>query len=115
MCLIYICSSHWLPWVGYGVSVGVILVLLAVTWTHYIWTKLKDPHEEQDYIAEPTNKLLNLLYQASLKVVWSAITRTVLYMAICISMSVCTMLELVSLTLINLQHLNTAEANALFF
>ncbi|PNF42986.1 hypothetical protein B7P43_G09584 [Cryptotermes secundus] len=88
-------SSHWMPWAGFGVSLGVILVLLPLTWTHYIWNKLKDPHEEQDYIPEPTNKLLNLLYQASLKVVWSVSTRTVLYLIICISLTICTMLEMV--------------------
>jgi hypothetical protein len=87
-----------MPWVGYGVSVGVILVLLPLTWTHYMWTKLKDPHEEQDYIPEPRNKLINLLYQASLKVVWSASTRTVLYLVVCVSLTICTMLELVSLS-----------------
>jgi hypothetical protein len=88
-----------MPWVGYGVSVGVILVLLPLTWTHYIWNKLKDPHEEQDYIPEPSNKLLSLLYQASLKVVWSGITRTILYVVVCVSLTICTMLELVGLSL----------------
>ncbi|XP_021926488.1 adenylate cyclase type 2 isoform X2 [Zootermopsis nevadensis] len=87
-------SSHWMPWVGYGVSLGVIFMLLPLTWTHYMWTKLKDPHEEQDYIPEPRNKFLNLLYQASLKVVWSAGTRTAIYLVVCISLTICTMLEL---------------------
>ncbi|XP_069698039.1 adenylate cyclase type 2-like isoform X1 [Periplaneta americana] len=88
-------SSHWMPWIGYGVSVGVIVTLLPLTWTHYIWNKYKDPHEEQDHIPEPRNKLLKLLYRASLKVVWSASTRTILYLVMCISLTVCTMLELI--------------------
>jgi hypothetical protein len=98
-----------MPWAGFGVSLGVILVLLPLTWTHYIWNKLKDPHEEQDYIPEPTNKLLNLLYRASLKVVWSVSTRTVLYLIVCISLIVCTMLELVGVlisTFFNIQMQN---------
>jgi hypothetical protein len=74
---------------------GLILVLLPLTWTHYIWNKLKDPHEERDYIPEPSNKFLSFLYQASLKVVWSASIRTVLYLIVCVSLTVCTMLELV--------------------
>jgi hypothetical protein len=88
-----------MPWAGFGVSLGVTLVLLPLTWTHYIWNKLKDPHEEQDYIPEPTNKLLNFLYQASLKVVWSVSTRTALYLIVCFSLIVCTVLELVCLSL----------------
>ncbi|KAJ4431593.1 hypothetical protein ANN_20192 [Periplaneta americana] len=91
-------SSHWMPWIGYGVSVGVIVALLPLTWTHYIWNKYKDPHEEQDHIPEPRNKLLKLLYRASLKVVWSASTRTILYLVMCVSLTVCTMLELVCIT-----------------
>jgi len=88
-------SSRWLPWIGYGITGGLILALLPFTWTHYIWNKLKDPDEEQDEIREPSNRFLCFLYKASLKVVWSASTRTVLYLVVCVSLTVCTMLELV--------------------
>ena len=94
--LYFFFSSHWTPWVGYGVSIAVFLVLLPLTWTHYLWNKLKDPHQEQDTVPEPKNKILKLLYRASLKVVWSAGTRTILYLIMCICLLVCTMLELVS-------------------
>ena len=89
-------SSHSLPWIGYGITVGLILALLPLTWTHYIWNKLKDPYEEQDNIPEPSNRFLSLLYRASLKVVWSASARTVLFLLVCVSLTVCTMLEVVS-------------------
>jgi hypothetical protein len=75
--------------------VGLILALLPLTWTHYVWNKLKDPYEEQDNILEPSNKFLRFLDRASLKVVWSASTRTVIYLVVCVSLTVCTMLELV--------------------
>ena len=88
-------SSHTLPWIGYGITAGLILALLPLTWTHYVWNKLKDPYEEQDNIPQPNNRFLRFLYQASLKVVWSASTRTVLYLVVCVSMTVCTVLELV--------------------
>ena len=88
-------SSHSLPWIGYGITGALILALLPLTWTHYIWNKLKDPYEEQDNIHEPSNGFLCFLYRTSLKVVWSASTRTVLYLVVCVSLTVCTMLELV--------------------
>ncbi|PSN48742.1 hypothetical protein C0J52_08911 [Blattella germanica] len=88
-------SSHWSPWVGYGVSIAVLLILLPLTWTHYIWNKFKDPHEEQDSIPEPRNKILKLLYRASLRVVWSAATRTILYLIMTLSLIVCALLELI--------------------
>jgi hypothetical protein len=88
-------SSRSLLWIGYGITVGLILALLPLTWTHYVWNKLKDPYEEQDNILEPSNKFLRFLYRASLKVVWSASTRTVIYLVVCVSLTVCTMLELV--------------------
>jgi len=88
-------SSHSLPWIGYGITVGLILALLPFTWTAYIWNKLKDRLEEQDNIPEPSNRFLCFLYQTSLKVVGSAIIRTVLYLVVCVGLTVCTMLELV--------------------
>jgi len=88
-------SSRSLLWIGYGITVGLILALLPFTWTHYIWKKCKDPYEEQDDILEPSNKFLRFLYLTSLKVVWSASTRIVIYMVVCVSLTVCTMLELV--------------------
>jgi hypothetical protein len=88
-------SSHWLPWIGYGITVGLILALLPLTWTYCIWNKLKDRYEEQEHIPEPSNKYLRFLYKASHKVVLSPSIRTVLYLVVCISLTVCTMLELV--------------------
>jgi len=88
-------SSHWLPWVGYGITVGLILALLPFTWTAYIWNKLKDRYEEQDNIPEPSNRFLCFLYQTSLKVIRNASIRTVLCLVVCVSLTVCTMLELV--------------------
>ncbi|KAJ9579599.1 hypothetical protein L9F63_004784, partial [Diploptera punctata] len=88
-------SSHWSPFVGYGLSIAVFLVLLPLTWTHYLWNKFKDPHEEQDTIPEPKNKFLKLLYRASLRVVWSASIRTLLYLIMCFCLTVCTLLELI--------------------
>jgi adenylate cyclase len=88
-------SSHSLPWIGYGITVGLILALLPFTWTAYIWNKLKDRLEEQDNIPEPSNRFLCFLYQTSLKVVGSAIIRTVLYLVVCVGLTVCTMLELI--------------------
>jgi len=88
-------SSRWLPWIGYGITMGLILALLPFTWTAYIWNKLKEPFEEQENIPKPSNRFLCFLYQASLKVVGSASIRTVLYLVVCVGLTVCTMLELV--------------------
>nr|CAD7455611.1 unnamed protein product [Timema tahoe] len=88
-------SDHWMPWAGFGVAICLLLSLLPLTWSHYIWNKWQDPHQELEVINDPRNRLVMFLYKSSLKVVWSSPTRIFLYLIMCSTLTGCAMLELV--------------------
>ncbi|XP_074115513.1 adenylyl cyclase X D isoform X2 [Cotesia typhae] len=80
---------------GYIFVLLFLIALLPFTWTHFIWNRCQDPHDEQDgHIPQPRNKLIHFMYQTSIKVVWSAILRTVLYLAITIMLATCAMFDM---------------------
>nr|CAD7589162.1 unnamed protein product [Timema genevievae] len=87
-------SDHWMPWAGFGVAICLLLSLLPLTWSHYIWNKWQDPHQELEVINDPRNRLVMFLYKSSLKVVWSSPTRIFLYLIMCSTLTGCAMLEL---------------------
>lgn len=88
---------HWIAWSGFGISASLLTALLPLTWAHFIWNAHKDPHQEMDHIPEPVNKFLRFLYRGSLKVVWSACIRTLLYIIVCLLLTVCAMADVVSI------------------
>lgn len=72
-----------------------LIALLPFTWTHFIWNRYQDPHDEHDgHIPQPRNKLIHFMYQSSIKVVWSAVLRTVLYLVITIMLAICAMFDM---------------------
>ncbi|XP_012259687.2 adenylate cyclase type 2-like isoform X2 [Athalia rosae] len=80
---------------GYAITVAFLLLLLPFTWLHYAWTRWKDPHEENEgHVPQPQNRLLLFMYQTSVKVVWSALLRTSLYLVITIMLAACAMVDM---------------------
>ncbi|XP_044014942.1 adenylate cyclase type 2-like isoform X3 [Aphidius gifuensis] len=64
-------------------------------WMHFVWNRCKDPHDEHEgHIPQPKNKLLQFMYQTSIKVVWSALLRTTLYLIITIMLAICAMFDM---------------------
>ncbi|XP_051172100.1 adenylate cyclase type 2-like isoform X3 [Leptopilina boulardi] len=86
---------HLTTSVGYTVVMLFLIALIPLTWMHFIWNRYKDPHDEHEgHFPQPTNKLLHFMYQTSIKVVWSALLRTILYLVISIMLATCAMLDL---------------------
>ncbi|XP_046413493.1 adenylate cyclase type 2 isoform X2 [Neodiprion virginianus] len=82
--------------IAYGIAMAFLVLLLPFTWLHYAWTRWKDPHEEQEgHVPQPENKLLLFMYQTSVKVVWSTLLRTCLYLVITILLAACAMVDMV--------------------
>ncbi|XP_028045225.1 adenylate cyclase type 2 isoform X2 [Monomorium pharaonis] len=82
--------------VGYSSALMFLIALIPLTWMHFIWNRCKDPHDEHEgHIPHPRNKLLYFFYQTSVKVVWSALLRTILYVVITIMLAACAMLDMI--------------------
>ncbi|XP_076169585.1 adenylyl cyclase X D isoform X2 [Ptiloglossa arizonensis] len=80
----------------YAVALLFLIVLLPITWMHFVWNRYKDPHDEYEgQVPHPRNKLLCFLYQSSVKVVWSAHLRTILYLVITIMLAACAMFDMI--------------------
>ncbi|XP_033224247.1 adenylate cyclase type 2 [Belonocnema kinseyi] len=89
--------SHWhlSTSLGYMVVMLFLIALLPLTWMHFVWNRYKDPHNEHEgHVPQPRNKLLHFMYQTSIKVVWSALLRTILYLVISIMLVACAMFDL---------------------
>nr|XP_050867193.1 adenylate cyclase type 2-like isoform X2 [Vespula vulgaris] len=80
--------------VGYTISMLFLLTLMPLTWMHFAWNRYKDPHDEGN-VPNPRNKLIYFLYQTSVKVVWSALLRTILYLVITIMLATCAMFDMI--------------------
>ncbi|KAK0177619.1 hypothetical protein PV328_001654 [Microctonus aethiopoides] len=81
--------------VGYILAMLFLISLLPLTWMHFVWNRYKDPHDEHEgHVPQPRNKLLHFMYQTSIKVVWSAVLRTTLYLVITIMLAVCAMFDM---------------------
>ncbi|XP_024936436.1 adenylate cyclase type 2 isoform X2 [Cephus cinctus] len=86
---------HLSTTVGYSAAMIFLVALMPLTWMHFIWNRYKDPHDEHEgHVPQPRNKLLHFMYQTSVKVVWSALLRTSLYLAITIMLAACAMLDM---------------------
>ncbi|XP_043285821.1 adenylate cyclase type 2-like isoform X2 [Venturia canescens] len=80
---------------GYTIAVLFLIALLPLTWMHFVWNRCKDPHDEYEgHVPQPKNKLLHFMYQTSIKVVWSALLRTTLYLVITIMLAACAMFDM---------------------
>ncbi|XP_012228247.1 adenylyl cyclase X E-like isoform X2 [Linepithema humile] len=93
MCLVpMVMLSQWnlSTIVGYSSAMMFLIALIPLTWMHYMWNRCKDPHDEHEgHVPQPRNKLLYFFYQTSVKVVWSALLRTILYLVITIMLAAC--------------------------
>lgn len=86
---------HLSTTVGFFLAMIVLIGLLPFTWMHFVWNRCKDPHDEQEgHVPQPKNKLLHFMYQTSIKVVWSAVLRMTLYLAITIMLAICAMFDM---------------------
>ncbi|XP_020296532.1 adenylate cyclase type 2-like isoform X2 [Pseudomyrmex gracilis] len=82
--------------VGYSLSMMFLIVLIPLTWMHFAWNRCKDPHDEHEgHVPHPRNKLLYFFYQTSVKVVWSALLRVILYLVITIMLAACAMFDII--------------------
>ena len=72
----------------------VLIILQPLNWTKFFWTKFKGN-------VEPQNKFIKFFYKLSEIIVWSAITRSILYIFVSSMLSTS---SLVSLTECNLNH-----------
>ncbi|GAB1865684.1 adenylate cyclase [Camponotus japonicus] len=73
-----------------------LIILIPLTWMHFVWNRWKDPHDEHEgNVPHPRNKLLYFFYQTSVKVVWSALLRTILYLIITIMLAACAMFDMI--------------------
>lgn len=80
--------------VGYASAMLFLIALMPLTWMHFVWNRCKDPHDEHEgHVPHPRNKLLYFLYQTSVKVVWSALLRTILYLVITVMLAACAMFD----------------------
>ncbi|XP_018341490.1 PREDICTED: adenylate cyclase type 4-like isoform X3 [Trachymyrmex septentrionalis] len=87
---------HLRTLVGYFSVLMFLFALMPLTWMHFIWNRCKDPHDEHEgHVPHPRNKLLYFFYQTSVKVVWSALLRTILYLVITIMLAACAMLDMI--------------------
>ncbi|KAG7189766.1 hypothetical protein KM043_017430 [Ampulex compressa] len=92
-----ITTSEWhlSTTVGYATAMIFLIALMPLTWMHFAWNRYKDPHDEHEgHVPHPRNKVLYFLYQTSVKVVWSALLRTILYLVITIMLAVCAMFDM---------------------
>ncbi|XP_015124088.1 adenylyl cyclase X E isoform X2 [Diachasma alloeum] len=86
---------HLSTTVGFMLAMLFLIALLPLTWMHFVWNRCKDPHDEHEgHIPQPRNKLLHFMYQTSIKVVWSALLRTTLYLVITIMLAACAMFDM---------------------
>ncbi|XP_011646135.1 adenylate cyclase type 2-like isoform X2 [Pogonomyrmex barbatus] len=82
--------------VGYSSAIMFLIALIPLTWMHFVWNRCKDPHDEHEgHVPHPRNKLLYFFYQTSVKVVWSALLRTILYLVITIMLAACAMFDMI--------------------
>ncbi|EZA60062.1 Adenylate cyclase type, partial [Ooceraea biroi] len=82
--------------VGYSTAMLFLIILIPLTWMHFVWNRCKDPHDEHEgHVPHPRNKVLYFLYQTSVKVVWSALLRTILYLVITIMLAACAMFDMI--------------------
>ncbi|XP_012165512.2 adenylate cyclase type 2 isoform X1 [Bombus affinis] len=87
---------HLSTTISYATAILFLIALLPIAWMHFAWNRYKDPHDEHEgHIPHPRNKLLCFLYQTSIKVVWSAFLRTVLYLVITIMLATCAMFDMI--------------------
>ncbi|CAK9829019.1 Adenylyl cyclase X E [Anthophora retusa] len=87
---------HLSTTVSYSAALLFLIALMPIAWMHFAWNRYKDPHDEQEgHVPHPRNKLLCFLYQTSVKVVWSAVLRTVLYLVITIMLAACAMFDMI--------------------
>lgn len=88
-------SWHLTTTIVYSTALLFLVALMPLAWMHFAWNRYKDPHDEHEgNVPQPRNKLLCFLYQASVKVVWSALLRTVLYLVITILLATCAMFDM---------------------
>ncbi|XP_014603686.1 PREDICTED: adenylate cyclase type 2-like isoform X4 [Polistes canadensis] len=80
--------------IGYTIAMLFLLILIPLTWMHFAWNRYKDPHDEGN-VPNPRNKLISFLYQTSVKVVWSALLRIILYLVITIMLAACAMFDMI--------------------
>ncbi|XP_070150500.1 adenylyl cyclase X E [Polyergus mexicanus] len=82
--------------VSYSSAMMFLIILIPLTWMHFVWNRCKDPHDEHEgHVPHPRNKLLYFFYQTSVKVVWSALLRTILYLVITIMLAACAMFDMI--------------------
>ncbi|XP_035736454.1 adenylate cyclase type 2-like isoform X3 [Vespa mandarinia] len=80
--------------IGYTISMLFLLTLMPLTWMHFAWNRYKDPHDEGN-VPNPRNKLIYFLYQTSVKIVWSALLRIILYLVMTIMLATCAMFDMI--------------------
>ncbi|XP_011860163.1 PREDICTED: adenylate cyclase type 2-like isoform X3 [Vollenhovia emeryi] len=89
-------QRHLSTLVGFASALTFLIALIPLTWMHFVWNRCKDPHDEHEgHVPHPRNKLLYFFYQTSVKVVWSALLRTILYLVITIMLATCAMLDMI--------------------
>ncbi|CAL7940010.1 unnamed protein product [Xylocopa violacea] len=82
--------------ISYAAAMLFLIALMPIVWMHFAWNRYKDPHDEHEgNVPHPRNKLLCFLYQTSIKVVWSAFLRTILYLVITIMLAACAMFDMI--------------------
>ncbi|XP_076248557.1 adenylyl cyclase X D [Calliopsis andreniformis] len=92
----FLSEWHMSTTVTYSAALLFLIALMPVAWMHFAWSRYKDPHDEHEgQVPHPRNKLLCFLYQTSVKVVWSAFLRTVLYLVITIMLAACAMFDMI--------------------
>nr|XP_033340223.1 adenylyl cyclase X E-like isoform X1 [Megalopta genalis] len=82
--------------ISYAVAMLFLIVLMPIVWMHFAWNRYQDPHDEHEsHVPHPRNKILCFLYQTSVKVVWSAYLRMILYLVITIMLAACAMFDMI--------------------
>jgi hypothetical protein len=71
------------------------MILIPFVWVGYIWSRIKDPHRELDYIPEPENKIVRFFFKTSNRVSSSWLLRTFLYLLISLLVSTFAIIDVV--------------------
>ncbi|XP_035706917.1 adenylate cyclase type 2 isoform X2 [Folsomia candida] len=90
--------EHLSLWLSFGGGLSCLMILIPFVWVGYIWSRIKDPHRELDYVPEPENKLIRFFFNTSTRVSSSWIWRTILYLSISLLISAFAIIDVLECT-----------------
>lgn len=67
---IFVFRWHWATTTTFLIGFLILILLIPLTWMHFVWNRFKDPYDEYDgQVPQPKQKFIHFMYQTSIKVV----------------------------------------------